>query len=172
MKNIKDSITCIGKIINTHGIKGELKVNPYTFDKNRFSKLKSVFIGEDLKEFFIKKVRVNDFVYLSFEGYENINDVLNLKGLNIYIKDEDRLELEDDQYYVSDLIGKEVYDTDGNYIGVLKEILEYPANDIFVIEGKDKETYQVPGVKEFIKKIDSTITIKLIEGMILWKLVF
>ena len=160
MKNIKDSITCIGKIINTHGIKGELKVNPYTFDKNRFSKLKSIFVGEDLKEFFIKKVRVNDFVYLSFEGYENINDVLSLKGSNIYIKDEDRLELE------------EVYDTDGNYIGVLKEILEYPANDIFVIEGKDKETYQVPGVKEFIKKIDSTITIRLIEGMILWKLVF
>ncbi|MFQ8697925.1 MAG: ribosome maturation factor RimM, partial [Peptoniphilus harei] len=122
MKNIKDSITCIGKIINTHGIKGELKVDPYTFDKNRFSKLKSIFVGEDLKEFFIKKVRVNDFVYLSFEGYENINDVLNLKGLNIYIKDEDRLELEEDQYYVSDLIGKEVYDTDGNYIGVLKEI--------------------------------------------------
>ena len=172
MKNIKDSITCIGKIINTHGIKGELKVDPYTFDKNRFSKLKSIFVGEDLKEFFIKKVRVSDFVYLSFEGYENINDVLNLKGLNIYIRDEDRLELEEDQYYVSDLIGKEVYDTEGNYLGILKEILEYPANDIFVIEGKDKETYQVPGVKEFIKKIDSTITIKLIEGMILWKLVF
>lgn len=172
MKNIKDSITCIGKIINTHGIKGELKVDPYTFDKNRFSKLKSIFVGEDLKEFFIKKVRVSDFVYLSFEGYENINDVLNLKGLNIYIRDEDRLGLEEDQYYVSDLIGKEVYDTEGNYLGILKEILEYPANDIFVIEGKDKETYQVPGVKEFIKKIDSTITIKLIEGMILWKLVF
>lgn len=167
MKNIKDSITCIGKIINTHGIKGEVKVEPYTFDKNRFSKLKSVFVGDDLEEFFIKKVRVNDFVFLTFTGYENINDVLYLKGSEIYIRDEDRLELKDDQYYISDLIGKEVYDTENNYIGLVKDILEYPANDIFIVEGKDKEIYQIPGVKEFIKKIDSTITIKLIEGMIL-----
>lgn len=167
MKNIKDSITCIGKIINTHGIKGEVKVEPYTFDKNRFSKLKSVFVGDDLEEFFIKKVRVNDFVFLTFTGYENINDVLYLKGSEIYIRDEDRLELKEDQYYISDLIGKEVYDTDGVFIGLVKDILEYPANDIFIVEGKDKEIYQIPGVKEFIKKIDSTITIKLIEGMIL-----
>lgn len=169
MKNIKDSITCIGKIINTHGIKGEVKVEPYTFDKNRFSKLKSVFVGDDLEEFFIKKVRVNDFVFLTFTGYENINDVLYLKGSEIYIRDEDRLELKEDQYYISDLIGKEVYDTDGVFIGLVKDILEYPANDIFIVESKDKEIYQIPGVKEFIKKIDSTITIKLIEGMILWK---
>ncbi len=169
MKNIKDSITCIGKIINTHGIKGELKVEPYTFDKKRFSKLKSVFIGNDLREFFIKKVRVNDFVYITFEGFEDINLVLNLKGSEIYIKDEDRLALKEDQYYVSDIIGKKVYDTENNYIGVLKDVLEYPANDIFIIESDDKRIYQIPAIKEFIKKIDSTITIKLIEGMILWK---
>ena len=169
MKNIKDSITCIGKIINTHGIKGELKVEPYTFDNKRFSKLKSVYVGNDLKEFLIKKVRVNNFVYITFEGFENINDVLNLKGLEIYIKDEDRLGLEEDQYYISDIIGKKVYDTEDNYIGILKNVLEYPANDIFIIESDDKSIYQIPAVKEFIKKIDSIITIKLIEGMILWK---
>lgn len=169
MKNIKDSITCIGKIINTHGIKGELKVEPYTFDNKRFSKLKSVYVGDDLKEFLIKKVRVNNFVYITFEGFENINDVLNLKGLEIYIKDEDRLDLEEDQYYISDIIGKKVYDTEDNYIGILKNVLEYPANDVFIIESDDKSIYQIPAVKEFIKKIDSTITIKLIEGMILWK---
>ena len=169
MKNIKDSITCIGKIINTHGIKGELKVEPYTFDNKRFSKLKSVYVGNDLKEFLIKKVRVNNFVYITFEGFENINYVLNLKGLEIYIKDEDRLDLEEDQYYISDIIGKKVYDTEDNYIGILKNVLEYPANDIFIIESDDKSIYQIPAVKEFIKKIDSIITIKLIEGMILWK---
>lgn len=169
MKNIKDSITCIGKIINTHGIRGELKVEPYTFDNKRFSKLKSVYVGDDLKEFLIKKVRVNNFVYITFEGFENINDVLNLKGLEIYIKDEDRLDLEEDQYYISDIIGKKVYDTEDNYIGILKNVLEYPANDIFIIESDDKSIYQIPAVKEFIKKIDSIITIKLIEGMILWK---
>lgn len=169
MKNIKDSITCIGKIINTHGIKGELKVEPYTFDKKRFSILKKVYVGKDLKEFSIKRVRVNNFVYLTFEGFENINDVLNLKACEIYIKDEDRLALQDDQYYISDIIGKKVYDTEDNYIGILKDVLEYPANDIFIIESEDKSIYQIPAVKEFIKKIDSTITIKLIEGMILWK---
>lgn len=169
MKNIKDSITCIGKIINTHGIKGELKVEPYTFDNKRFSKLNSLYVGDDLTEFFIKKVRINDFVYITFEGFENINDVINLKGSEIYIKDEDRLALDENQYYISDIIGKKVYDTDNNYIGKLKDVLEYPANDIFIIESDDKSIYQIPAVKEFIKKIDSTITIKLIEGMILWK---
>lgn len=169
MKNIKDSITCIGKIINTHGIKGEIKVESYTFDNKRFSELKSVFVGDELTEFSIKRVRVNNFVYITFDGYENINNVLSLKGSYIYIKDEDRLALDENQYYISDIIGKKVYDTEKNYIGILKEVLEYPANDIFIIESEDKSIYQIPAVKEFIKKIDSTITIKLIEGMILWK---
>lgn len=169
MKNIKDSITCIGKIINTHGIKGELKVEPYTFDNKRFLKLKNVYVGDNLEEFYIKKARINNFIYIIFEGYEDINEVLNLKGSEIYINDKDRLTLKKDQYYISDIIGKKVYDTDKNYIGVLKNVLEYPANDIFLIESDDKEIYQIPAVKEFVKKIDSTITIKLIEGMILWR---
>jgi len=63
LKNIKDSITCIGKIINTHGIKGELKVEPYTFDNKRFLKLKNVYVGDNLEEFYIKKARINNFIY-------------------------------------------------------------------------------------------------------------
>lgn len=166
MKKINNK-TCIGKIINTHGIKGELKVEPYTFDINRFSELDSVYIGEDLKEFYIKKVRVNKFVFITFKDYENINDVEYLKGSNIYICDEDRLELKENQYYISDIIGMKVYDICDNYIGILKEVREYPANDIFVVENNDKELYQIPAVKEFIVSIDSVITVKLIEGMIL-----
>ncbi|MBU5669006.1 ribosome maturation factor RimM [Peptoniphilus sp. MSJ-1] len=167
MKKINNNKTCIGKIINTHGIKGELKIDPYTFDTNRFSKLDRVYVGDDLEKFYIKKVRTNNFVYLVFKDNENINNVEHLKGSFIYIDDEERLELSKDQYYVSDLIGKEVYDTSDNYIGILKDVLEYPANDIFLIESEDKEIYQIPAVKEFIKSVDSVIKIKIIEGMIL-----
>lgn len=169
MKKTNNNKTCIGKIINTHGIKGELKIEPYTFDINRFSKLESIYVGEDLEVFYIKKVRTNNFVYLVFKDNENINNVEHLKGRFIYIDDDDRLELSEDQYYVSDLIGKEVYDTSDNYIGILKDVLEYPANDIFLIESDDKKIYQIPAVKEFIKSVDSVIKIKIIEGMILWK---
>lgn len=169
MKKTIDGFTCIGKIINTRGLKGELKILPLTSNEKRFSLLSTVYVGDNLEEYHIKNVRYDKFIYLTFVDNEDINKVIGLKNQNIYIHDEDRYELREDEYFISDLIGKEVYDLNKNFVGRLKDIYEYPANDIFIVENKNGDIIQIPAVKEFVKSINDVIIVDLIEGMILWK---
>ncbi len=168
MKKTIDDFTCIGKIINTHGLKGELKIEPLTSNIKRFSDLDRVFVGKDLEIFDVKKVRyAKDFVYLTFVDNEDIDSALKLKTKNIYIPNEERIDLPDDEFFISDLIGKDVYDLDKKYVGVVKDIYEYPANDVLVIEVKKGNEIQIPFVKEFIKSINEVIVVDLIEGMVI-----
>lgn len=167
MKKTIDDFTCIGKIINTHGLKGELKIEPYTSNIERFSDLSEVYVGNNLVKYKIKKVRYAKFVYITFDENEDINKVLPLKTQNIYIPDDERINLDKDEFFISDLIGKKVFHLNGKYIGILNDIFEYPANDVFVVETEDKKIIQIPAVKEFVKSIDDDIIVDLIEGMIL-----
>lgn len=169
MKNIND-YTIIGQIINTKGIKGELKVFPITPDMKRFSDLDHVFIGEELNKYEIAKVSYNDrFVYLTFKGFDNINKVLNFKEQMIYIEDENRIKLDENTFFISDLISCKVYDTKEIYIGELVDVLEIPANDVYVIRSENNEEYLIPAVKKFVKSVDisqKVIVIDPIEGML------
>lgn len=93
--------------------------------------------------------------------------MLPLKTQYIYIPDDERMNLDEDEFFVSDLIGKKVFDLEGNYVGILKDVYEYPANDVFAVETDDKKIIQIPAVKDFVKSIDENIIVELIEGIIL-----
>ena len=174
MKKLSD-YTVIGKIINTRGIKGELKIFPMTSVINRFSKLKNVYVGENLTLYEISSVKYdNRFVYLKFKGYDNINDVIRLKESNIYIKDEDRIPLDENTFFISDLIGCKVYNMEGLYLGELKDVIENPVHDLYVIVNNQKESL-IPAISNFVKLVDienKVIKIDPIEGLINWNLVF
>lgn len=169
MKKIND-YTIIGKIINTRGIRGDLKVFPMTSVIKRFSDLDYVFLGEQLDKYEIAKVSYdNKFVYLTFKGFEDINKVLKLKEQFIYIEDQNRIKLDKDTFFISDLISCKVYDTENNFIGELIDVMEVPANDVYVIRGKDNNEILIPAVKKFIKSVDVSekiIVIDPIEGML------
>ena len=151
----------IGKLVNTHGIKGEVKIiSNFKYKDEVFKKNNIIYIND--KDYKIKTHRKHQkFDLLTFENYENINDVLELKGCLIYIKRE---------YYTfegilnEDLYGKKVYDKD-KYIGNLKEVINNKNQELFVIE-KDKKTYLVPYVDEFVKEINEDIKLDLIKGLI------
>lgn len=161
----KNDLTCIGEIINTFGIKGELKVRPLTDNIKRFSKLTYVLIGKENNRYGISSVRYDKgFVFLKFNGFNNINDVLKFKNSYIFIFDEDREDLPEGTYYVSDLISKEVYTSDNKFLGNLVKIELYPSSDIFIIKNEDI-IYRIPNVKAFIKKIGDIIIADPIEGM-------
>lgn len=166
MKKLNNNRICIGKIINTHGIRGELKIDPYTHDLQRFSKIDKLYIGQNNEFFTIEKAR-NDhrFVYLTLHSYYNINDVLHLKNQLIFISEEERLPLPEDTYYIFDFIGKSVMDESNQVIGQVVDIIENPANDILVVLTPSKEEILIPFVKEFIKNISDSIQVSLIEGM-------
>lgn len=167
MKNL-NNYTVVGQIINTRGIRGELKVLPLTSKNERFLELENVYIGDNLIPQKVSKVQITDrFIYIQFDGLNNINDVEKFKTYYIYVSDEDRVELEEGEYFISDIIGCKVYKTDETFVGEVVDLIENPANDVYVIKG-EKE-YLIPQVSEFVKDIDiesKKIIIDPIEGML------
>lgn len=161
--------TAIGKIINTHGIKGEVKIYPLTDDITRFDSLKEAYIGEEKLKVNVIGVKYNkNMPIIRFSEFNNINQVLTYKDEYLYVDNENLMELPRDRYFVFDLIHCKVEDMEGNFIGVLKDVIDNPTNDVYVIRDNEKE-YLVPAIKEFVKYIDienKLIRIDPIEGMI------
>lgn len=163
--------TKVGKIINTHGIKGEVKILPMTDDKNRFSLLEKIYFGKDKVKLELEKARPHkSFVILKFKEHDNINDVIFLKEENIYVDEEDEIKLPENSYFIDDLIDCKVFDVSKREIGTVKDIIYTNRDDVYLIESsfEDKE-YMIPARKEFIKEIDienKKIIIDPIEGMI------
>lgn len=164
--------TLVGIVTNTHGIKGGLKVYPYTYDIKRFNEYKEVYIGKDKELIHIKSVsNYKNLVILTFEEFDNINQVLKYKDAEIYIKTEDRKILDEDNYYIADLVGCKVYGDDGHYYGELTEVYPGIANDVYHVDGPEKSG-DIPAVKDIILNIDTTnkkIVIKAIKGLFEWK---
>ena len=161
----------VGKIVNMHGIRGEVKVlSASDFASERFKKGKQVKIKFQGKEniFTIKSYRVHkNFHMLQFEGVQNINEVEKFKGHDLFQDVEDiDLQLEENEYYYSDIIGCDVYNgTD--LIGKVTEIFETGANDVWVVKG-DKE-HLIPYIEQVVKMIDidqKRIEIEAMDGLL------
>ena len=111
MVGVKMDYIVVGKIINTHGIKGELKIYPYTDDIKRFSKIKEVYIGENKLCFETESAKYHkNMVLLKLKKFSNINDVLFLKEEFVYIDEKEKVELPKDNYFIYELIGCEVFE--------------------------------------------------------------
>lgn len=142
----------LGKIVNTHGIKGELRILS-DFDKKElvFKNGFNVYIGPSYVKETINTYRVHkSFDMVTLIGYDNINEVLKYKGLNIYINRDD-LNLNKDDYILSDLIGMNIVD-DNKILGKVVDFVYNKPNTLLVIEG-DK-TFYIPLVDEYIIKVD------------------
>lgn len=156
----------VGKIVGTHGIKGELKVKSDTsFD--RFKKGNVLYIEKEEK-IIINSSRVHKGLHLiTINGLTNINDVLMYVNKNIYVP-HDRSELKEGEYYYEDLIGLICYDSNKEEIGEVIDLQEVPQGLILEIRGKEK-TILIPYVDEFIEEIDldnKKILINEIEGLL------
>ncbi len=160
----------VGKIINTHGIKGNLKVFPLTDYMERFEELNWVYIDGNDEKFYIKDVKyMPAVVLLSFKGYENIDSVEKFKDKYILIDESQRRNLPEDTYYIADIIGLDVYTVKNEYIGKVKDIIQTSSNDVYVIEGGNNKEIMIPAVEEFIPEVclkEGKIIIDPIEGMI------
>ncbi|RVU55290.1 ribosome maturation factor RimM [Anaerosphaera multitolerans] len=161
--------TIIGKIINTRGIKGELKIFPMTGSIERFSQLKTVFVGESLEACSVEKVIYESkFVYLKLKEFNNINDVLKFKDQYLYVKDSDRIKLEEGTYFISDIIGCSVYNTENVLLGKVVDVIENPVHDLYAMENENGQ-HLIPAIRQFIKEINidsKFIIIDPIEGLI------
>ena len=156
-----------GHVMTTRGIKGELKIKSYS-DFDRFSKNKKIYIlhnGEYIMENIIKSTFNSGYYYIVLEGKEDINLVEKYHSDDIYVSDLEREELDEGEYYYSELVGKNVYNQNNEYRGIVEEIREYPKSDYLAIRYNDKISL-VPFIDEFIKDVkDDKIIINEIEGL-------
>lgn len=155
----------IGKLVNTHGIKGEVRLlSKFRYKDKVFVKGFKVYVGKDKEEFEIEKYRAHkNFDMLVFKDNYDINKVEYLKGSLVYINKDD-LHLDDDTFLSIDLIGFNVI-IDNKNIGIIKEVLDTPANEVLVLDNN----VMIPYVKDFIDNInikEKIITIKNIKGLI------
>ncbi|MCE3019749.1 ribosome maturation factor RimM [Parvimonas micra] len=159
----------VAKIINVHGIKGTVKIYSLTSDINRFNANCKFYIDKNI-EVTIKSVRklTSELALLTFNEYDNINQVLEFKNKGLFIEESDLLELPDDEFYIYKLIGINVFDQNGKFIGQIKDVLTTLANDVYDIEYKGKSIY-IPAVKEFVKEVDldkSIMKVNIIDGIL------
>lgn len=163
--------TIIGKIINTHGIKGEVKVFPLTDNIDRFDYLKVAYIGEKKIKVEIEKVKYHkNLAILKFKEYNDINEILFLKDSFIYVDEEGKVVLPDNHFFIYDLLESQVFDLESNLIGNIVDVIQGASNDVYVVRNfENNKDYLIPAVKQFIKDvniIDKKIVISPIEGMI------
>jgi len=163
--------TIVGKIVNTHGIKGEVKIYPLTDYLDRFDHLKIAYIGDSKIEVNVQVARYHKgMVILKFSEFNDINEVLNLKEQYLYVNDEDRIKLPENHFFIFDIIGCMVKDVSDNIIGQITDVIQGSSNDVYIIKDKEKQKeYLVPAVKQFVKIVDiesKIVIIDPIEGMI------
>lgn len=162
----------VGIISSTHGIRGEVKVFPTTDSPNRFKKIKKVILSNEKEEFELEIEGVKffkQFAILKFRGIDNINDVEKYKGSELYVARENAQKLGKDEYFIADLIGISVFEENGELLGILKDVIETGANDVYVVEREKKKELLIPAIRQCIRKVDieaGRMEVHLIEGLL------
>lgn len=164
----------VGKIVNTHGVKGELKVVPLTDDPKRFNDLKSAFISSEISEnmpkYSFEGVKfLKNFVVLKIKDIDELSEAEKLREKFIIVNRDDAVKLPKGSFFVCDLINCEVYDEKGDKLGCLIDILQTGSNDVYVVRDENKKEILVPALKSVVKEVfieDRKIIVELPKGLI------
>lgn len=147
----------VGIISSTHGVRGEVKVFPTTDDVKRFRRLKEVILdtGKENLVLEIEGVKFfKQFAILKFKGYDNINDIEKYRGKSLFVTRENAVRLKKDEYFIADLLGIKVLDEDGSELGVLQDVIETGANDVYQIKMTDGRELLLPAIRQCVLEVD------------------
>lgn len=162
----------VGTITSTHGLKGEVKVYPTTDDKRRFSDLEYVYLDEKhhRRQLFVESARYfKQMVILKFEELDRIEDVESLKGCDLFVDREHAVPLEEGEYYIADLIDMTVVTNDGVTLGILTDVMETGANDVYIVNSDQYGEILIPAIEQCIKSTDiesGVMTVELLPGLL------
>lgn len=161
----------VGVITSTHGIKGEVKVFPTTDDPKRFKKNVELILDTGKEEMLLTVEGVKffkQFVILKFKGIDNINEIEKYKGKSLFVTRENAVRLKKDEYFIADLMGIEIWEDTGSKLGILKDVIETGANDVYVIALEEGKELLIPAIKECILEVDienRKMIIHVMEGL-------
>lgn len=161
----------IGKIVNIHGIKGEVKIYPYTDDICNLSKINEFYLDKELTtKCVIETAKVHkNMLIVKIKNISNPDEALKLKDKDIYISKQSLEKLDEGTYYVFELIGLEVFDMDNKKIGILNDVQKNSANDVYEVLSLDNKKIYLPAIKDVIKKVDiknGRMYVKIMKGLI------
>ncbi len=162
----------IGKIVNTHGVRGEVKVAPLTDDIQRFEKLKKAYMERNgsIINLDIESVRYfKNNVLLKFKGVDDLDSATALRGFCIKVDRTNAVRLPKDSYFICDIIGSTVVDESGKELGKLCDVLKTGSNDVYLVRDSEKKEILIPALKTVVKDISiekGIITVSLPEGLV------
>ena len=166
-----EDLLTVGIITTAHGVHGEVKVYPTTDDVKRFKKCKELILDDKKNQRRVKLLSVKffkQFVIIKIEGIDTMDDALKLKNASLLVTRDMAVKCEKDEYFIADLIGLKVFDEDNNLIGIVSEVYQTGANDVYEIEKEDSKKVLVPAIKDCIKNVDikeGKMTIHVMEGL-------
>lgn len=162
----------IGQIVNTFGIKGQVKVNPFTEDIKKFDKLNEIYVEKkkELQLFQIENVNYNKHtIILKLKGIDTIEQAEEYRNCYIKIDREKEEKLPEGVYYIVDLLGLDVYTDEGKLLGKVDDIYNTGSNDIYVVKDELGKQILLPGIEEVLKQVDlenKKIIVHIINGLI------
>ncbi len=162
----------IGRVANTHGVRGGVKVFPTTDDINRFRKLKTIILedtkGKDTEYKILGLKYAGQFAVLQLEGVDDIESALLLKQSIVKIPRKEALPLGKDEFYVEDLIGVEIFENN-EQIGVLKDVMFTGSNEVYIIDMVDGRELLLPAIKDCVLKVSlrkNRMDVHVMEGLL------
>lgn len=162
----------VGVISSTHGVHGEVKVYPTTDDPKRFLKLKEVLLDTPKGYMPLKVEKVRFFkqmVIVKFEGYDTIESIQMYRQKGLFVPREQAVPLAEDEYYVADLLGMDVYLEDGELFGKVKDVMQSAANDVYIIRSLAHGEVLLPAIADCVKEVsveDNRMVIHLLDGLV------
>lgn len=162
----------IGQIVNTHGVKGHVKVKPFTDDVTQFETLGKILVvkNKETIEMEIEDVKYHkDMILLKLKGIDDMTMAEQYKGCYIKIHRSQARELEEGHYFIADIIGSDVYTDEEEYLGKVDDIYNTGSNDIYVIKDELGKQILLPGIKEVILNVDvenQKVTVHLLKGLV------
>ena len=158
----------VGKIINTHGLHGEVKVAAWTDTPDVFEALERVYAKKELP-LTIRRVKYQkNNLILQFAELTRIEEAEALKNSVLYADRADLGDLPEGVYYIADLIGLTVQKEDGELLGTIKEVLQTGANDVYVVQRKEMRDLLIPVIDEVVKQVDlerKIVVVSLMDGL-------
>ena len=162
----------IGQIVNTSGLKGVMKVKPFTDDITKFSNLKTIYVSikKELKEFEIEQARFSkNMVFLKLKGIDTVEQAEDYRNLYLKIKRNKDEKLEKDSYYIVDILGCKIITDEGKELGDIEDVFSTGSNDVYVVKDELGKQVLLPAIKDVIKKVDiknKVINVHLLEGLL------
>ena len=160
----------VGQIVNTHGVRGMVRVISHSDDPDRFFTLKKVLLDDGKNtELEIESASYHkQFILLKFKGIEDMDAAITIKGKMLRVHESEGLELETDEYYLKDIYDMEVYDGDGTLLGIVADIIFTGANDVYVVKKEGAKDLLLPAIKQCILDVDvanNRMVVHVMEGL-------